>query len=102
MIGTKISNILSSFLFGSHEIILTNYVFARYKLSNNYELKMEVLMMKHEIQICCSKCRRRLFDYSSNTLSISIKCNRCGRVIEFKNCTEKYFRDRSVQGQMYV
>ena len=55
-------------------------------------------MMKDEIQICCIKCGRRLFDYSSGTLSISIKCNRCGRVLGFKNCTEKYFRNRSVYG----
>ena len=59
-------------------------------------------MMKDGIQICCVKCGRRLFDYSSGTLSICIKCNRCGRVLEFKNCTEKYFRNRSVHGQMHI
>lgn len=58
--------------------------------------------MKDEIQICCIKCGRRLFDYFSGELAISVKCNRCGRVIKFKKCTEKYFRNRSVHGQMYI
>ena len=49
--------------------------------------------MKNMIQIRCVKCKKRLFDYSSGELSIAIKCNRCGRVLRFKKCTEKYLKN---------
>jgi uncharacterized protein (DUF983 family) len=93
---------LAPFLFGSHEFILTTIVLLDINHRIIMNFKMEVLMMKDEIQICCVKCGRRLFDYFSGELAISVKCNRCGRVIKFKKCTEKYFRDRSVHGQMYI
>ena len=64
----------------------------------NMTSKMEVLVSEGYD----SECKARLFDYSSGELSISIKCNRCGRVLRFKNCTEKYFRNRSLYGQIHI
>ena len=58
--------------------------------------------MKNIIQIRCVKCKTRLFDYSSGELSIAIKCNRCGRVLRFKKCTEKYLKKCSLHGQIYI
>ena len=39
---------------------------------------------------------------SSGELSIAIKCNRCGRVLRFKKCTEKYLKKCSLHGQIYI
>ena len=44
-------------------------------------------------------------EYDSDTLceiSIAIKCNRCGRVLRFKKCTEKYLKKCSLHGQIYI
>lgn len=54
------------------------------------------------IQIRCAKCKTRLFDYSSGELSIAIKCNRCGRVLRLKKCTEKYLKKRSLHGRIHI
>ena len=51
-----------------------------------------------KVSFCCKDCKRRMFDYYAGNLNLSIKCNRCKRVLTLKKIDEKYvaeegFRD---------
>ncbi len=42
-----------------------------------------------KISFCCKDCKRKMFDYYAGTLNLSIKCNRCKRVLTLKKIDEK-------------
>ena len=46
-----------------------------------------------KVSFCCKDCKRKMFDYYAGILNLSIKCNRCKRVLTLKKIDEKYVAD---------
>ena len=57
-----------------------------------------VSLVINKIQFRCRKCNKLLFNYISGDLHIEMKCERCKRVLTFKNYEEKYVRMNSKNG----
>lgn len=43
-----------------------------------------------------------MFDYYAGNLNLSIKCNRCKRVLTLKKIDEKYVAERMINGKLFV
>lgn len=50
------------------------------------------------VKICCKKCSKRLFDYVSGSTEMNMKCERCKRIIRFKNFNEVQIRENIQDG----
>ena len=55
-----------------------------------------------KVSFCCKDCKRRMFDYYAGNLNLSIKCNRCKRVLTLKKIDEKYVAERMINGKLFV
>ena len=62
-----------------------------------YDEKKEVVHMD-VVKICCKKCSKRLFDYVSGSTEMNMKCERCKRIIRFKNFNEVQIRENIQDG----
>ena len=55
-----------------------------------------------KVSFCCKDCKGKMFDYYAGTLNLSIKCNRCKRVLTLKKIDEKYVAERMINGKLFV
>ena len=55
-----------------------------------------------KVSFCCKDCKRKMFDYYAGILNLSIKCNRCKRVLTLKKIDEKYVAERMINGKLFV
>jgi len=55
-----------------------------------------------KVSFCCKDCKRKMFDYYAGNLNLSIKCNRCKRVLTLKKIDEKYVAERMINGKLFV
>lgn len=54
------------------------------------------------VSFCCRDCRKRIFDYHSGTLNITMKCERCKRILSLKNINESYVTERMENGKLFI
>lgn len=50
----------------------------------------------------CGRCKNRLFDFYGGRVEISIKCNRCKRVLRFKNCDSDVYISQKIKKELYM
>ena len=58
--------------------------------------------IKEKIVIRCKHCNNRMFDYVAGDMHIEMKCNRCKRVLVFKNFTEEQIRANAINGEIRI
>lgn len=54
------------------------------------------------VSFCCRDCRKRIFDYHAGTLNITMKCERCKRILSLKNINESYVTERMENGKLFI
>ena len=62
----------------------------------------DIILFINQSRIISSVCLDIHFDYYAGNLNLSIKCNRCKRVLTLKKIDEKYVAERMINGKLFV
>ena len=55
-----------------------------------------------KVSFCCKDCKKKMFEYYAGILNLSIKCNRCKRVLTLKKIDDEYVAKRMIDGKLFV